>query len=260
MPAPYDTPMPCGAGPADRVATSRIAGTNILVVDEDPGVRRLLRRELTAVGYRVEDSEPGGDITSRIACGAVDLLMLSIDVPHLGGVEPIRAVRDVSTVPILALSVRGDEDTAVEALHGGADDYVQKPFRVKELLARVTNALRRRAQEQGKPALVVCDDLEVDLLRRRVRLHGQAVHLPVKSFEVLRVLAESAGKVLTHKQIMSAVWGTRRADQVAYLRVTIRNLRHKLEVDPTRPAHILTETGVGYRLDVGSSRHGRCVV
>jgi two-component system, OmpR family, KDP operon response regulator KdpE len=121
---------------------------------------------------------------------------------------------------------------------------------VNELLARVTNALRRRAKELGRPALVVSDDLEVDLLRRRVCLRGQAVHLPLKSFEVLRVLAESAGKVLTHKQLLAAVWGPRHVDQVAYLRIAIRTLRNKLEADPAHPAHILTETGVGYRLDV----------
>ncbi len=253
----HDPPMPLRAISAEPEAASRTAGPSVLVIDDDPGVRRLLRRELTAVGYRVQDGQLGENVASRIAGGTFDLLMLCIDSPESGGIAAVRAVREISAVPIMTLSVRGDEDTAVEALQCGADDYVQKPFRVKELLARVTNALRRRAQEQGKPALVVSDDLEVDLLRRRVRLRGQAVHLPLKSFEVLRVLAEGAGKVLTHRQILSAVWGVRRADHVAYLRIVIRNLRNKLEADPAHPAHILTETGVGYRLDVRNRSNGR---
>ncbi len=252
MQARHDLQMPPRVIPTEPEAASRAAGLRILVIDEDPGVRRLLRRALTAAGYRVHDAQPGADLANRIAGGVLDLLVLCIDSPECGGPAAIRVVREGSSVPIVALSVRGDEETAVQALHLGADDYVQKPFRVNELLARVTNALRRRAQELGRPALVVSDDLEVDLLRRRVCLRGQAVHLPLKSFEVLRVLAESAGKVLTHKQLLCAVWGPRRVDQVAYLRIAIRTLRNKLEADPAHPAHILTETGVGYRLDIRS--------
>lgn len=257
MQARHDLLVPARVIATEPEAASHTAGPRILVIDEDPGVRRLLRRALTATGYRVQDAQPGVDIASRIAGGVFDLLVLCIDSPDCGGPAAIRVVRDGSSVPIVALSVRGDEETAVQALHLGADDYVQKPFRVNELLARVTNALRRRAQELGRPALVVSDDLEVDLLRRRVCLRGQAVHLPLKSFEVLRVLAESAGKVLTHKQLLCAVWGPRRVDQVAYLRIAIRTLRHKLEADPAHPAHILTETGVGYRLDVRNRSNGR---
>ena len=153
-------------------------------------------------------------------------------------------------MPILALSASGDEDAAARALDYGADDYVQKPFRLKELLARVTNALRRRSLEQGKPARVVSGDLEIDLLHRRVHLHGEAVHLRRKSYEVLRVLAEKAGQVLSHSEILSAVWGAGCADRTAYLRVAIRELRLKLEADPAHPRHIVTETHVGYRLEL----------
>jgi two-component system, OmpR family, KDP operon response regulator KdpE len=257
VPARQDLQMPPGVVSIEPQVVSGTAGPRILVIDEDPGIRRLLRRELKGAGYCVQDAQPGSDVASRIGGRVFDLLVLCIDSPDCGGPAAIRVVRDGSSVPIVALSVRGDEETAVQALHLGADDYVQKPFRVNELLARVTNALRRRAQELGRQTLVVSDGLEIDLLRRRVWLRGQTVHLPLKSFEVLRVLAESAGKVLTHKQLLCAVWGPRRVDQVAYLRIAIRNLRNKLEDDPAHPAHILTETGVGYRLDVRNRTNGR---
>ena len=144
---------------------------------------------------------------------------------------------------------RSDGDLAAESLECGADDYVQKPFRTKELLARLANALRRRWLEQGKVARVVSGDLEIDLLHRRVCLHGQPVRLPHKSYEVLRVLAEKPGQVLSHGEILSAVWGANYASRTAYLRVAIRELRLKLEADPAHPRHILTETHVGYRLE-----------
>lgn len=159
-------------------------------------------------------------------------------------------MRELSPIPVLALSERGDEDSTVAALVSGADDYIRKPFGVKELLARVKNALRRRARERGDSAQLVTGDLEIDLLHRRVRSHGRDVHLSVKPYEVLRVLAEGAGKALTHEEILCAVWGRNRADRIQYLRLAIRELRSKLEVDPAHPRYILTETGVGYRLEV----------
>ena len=236
-------------------------GPRVLVMDEDPGMRLLLRRELTAAGYRAQDVEPREGALGLFAEHGFDLLILDIDSPAVGGRDSIRIVREFSAVPILALSVHGEEDAIAEALSLGADDYVQKPVRLKELLARATNALRRRAFDQGKAALVVSDGLEIDLLHRRVRLHGCVVRLPPNCYEVLRVLAENPGKVLTHREILCAVWGAGRADRIEYLRVAIRNLRQRLEADPVHPLHILTETRVGYRLDVrGPTRdHGLAI-
>jgi len=210
----------------------------------------LLRRGLTAAGYRVQDIAPGRGPPGCIAERQFDLLILDIDPPAGGGPEAIRFVRKLSPIPILALSVRGDEDSAVDALESGADDYIRKPFWIRELLARVKNALRRRVREQGKPAKIVTGDLEIDLLHRRIRSRGREVHLPAKPYAVLRVLAEGTGKVVTHKEILHAVWGVRRVDRVQYLRLAIRQLRRELEADPAHPRHILTETRIGYRLEV----------
>jgi two-component system KDP operon response regulator KdpE len=157
-------------------------------------------------------------------------------------------VRRLSQMPVLALSAHGKEDAMVDALNSGADDYVVKPFGTKELLARVNNALRRRAREQGRPAKVVSGELEIDLLHRRVRSGGRDVHLPPKSYEVLRALAENTGKVVTHQEILSAVWGPQYVDRT-YLRIAIRELRRKLEADPGHPLYILTEPHIGYRLE-----------
>ena len=223
------------------------AGPSVLVIDEDPALRRLLRRELVAAGYRVNDIEPGQSALGCIAEGQFDLLILDIDSSRGSGSRAIRAVREFSQVPILALSAHGKEDAMVDVLDSGADDYVLKPFGTKELLARVNNALRRRAREQGRPAKVVSGEIEIDLLHRRVRSGGRDVHLPPKPYEVLRVLAERVGKVVAYEEILAAVWGPRHVAR-GYLRGAIRELRFKLEADPGHPLHILTEPRVGYRL------------
>jgi two-component system, OmpR family, KDP operon response regulator KdpE len=228
-------------------------GPRVLVADDDPAIRRLVSRELTTAGYRVWETEPGQDAFGSIAAHQFDLVIMDIDPPAGGGPEAIRTVREISAIPIVALSIRGDEKTTVDVLECGADDYIRKPFGNKELLARVRNALRRRAREEGKPTPIGTGDLEIDLLDRRVRVRGDEVLLPVKLYEVLRVLAEAGGKPVTHAEILCEVWGMQRVDRVAYLRVAIRELRRKLEVDPTQPQYIVTETRFGYRLAV----HGR---
>jgi two-component system, OmpR family, KDP operon response regulator KdpE len=225
-------------------------GPSILIIDDDPAIRRLLRRAMIAAGYQAEDMAPSEGVLECVAERHFNLLILDIDLPGGRGLAAIRILRDRSPVPIVAISVRDDEDATVDALNSGADDYLRKPFGLKELLARAGNALRRRARERGKPAQIVTGDLEIDLLRRRVRSRGRDVHISAKRYEVLRVLAEGAGKALTHKEILHAVWGARRVDRVGYLRSAIRELRRKLEADPAHPRHILTETRVGYRLDV----------
>jgi two-component system, OmpR family, KDP operon response regulator KdpE len=242
--------MPLQAILRDLRAHARSTGPRVLVTDQDVGVRRLLRRELRGLGYRVQDAEPGQGIPARVTGRQFDLLILDIDSAAGGRLDCITAVREVSSIPILALSARSEEEAMVGALEVGADDYIRKPFSVKELLARVKSALRRGVREQGKPAKVVGGDLEIDLLYRRVRLAGCDVHLPLKPYEVLRVLAERPGKVLTHEEILDAVWGLRRTDRIGYLRLAIKELRRRLGDDPSHPRYILTEPRVGYRLDV----------
>ncbi len=223
-------------------------GPSVLVVDDDPAVRRLLRRELMETGYRVRESEPNAEALRLIGEQQFDLIILDIDsLP--GGIRGLRDARTLTSAPILTLSSRNDEDAAAEALDNGADDYVTKPFRTKEVLARLQNALRHAARQRGKQAEIRTEDLEIDLVRRRVRVRGHDVHLPAKPYEVLRVLAENAGKVLRHDEILHAVWGDRSSGRTQYLRVAIRDLRRKLEADPAHPRRIVTVTRVGYRLD-----------
>jgi len=226
----------------------------ILVIDDDPAIRKLLRRELAAAGYGVDEAEPGRAALRRIGRRQVDLLMLNIDGLSYGGDQAIQEVREFSAVPIVALSARDDEVTAVTALQAGADDVVRNPFSTRELLARVENALRRQAREVGRLSKLVTGDLEIDLLHRRVRSQGREVRLSAKPYAVLRILAEKVGEVVTHEEILREVWGASHTDRVPYLRVAIRELRRKLEVDPTEPRHIHTENRVGYRLEMHKRR------
>lgn len=226
-------------------------GPSILIVDEDPAIRLMLRRGLSAAGYSVRDAAPAQTEPGFLTKKEFDLLILDIDAAGCGGTETIRNVRQVSAVPIVALSTRPDERASVDS---GADDYVRKPFGREELLARVRNALRRRAVEQRRPALLVSGDLEIDLLHRRVRRRGQEIRFSAKPYAALRVLAENAGKVLTHTELLRAVWGERHVGRVPYLRLAIRTLRQQLETDPVHPRILLTETRVGYRLVVHQAR------
>jgi two-component system, OmpR family, KDP operon response regulator KdpE len=232
-------------------------GPGVLVIDDDPAFRRLLRRRLTTAGYRVEEAAPGPAALQRVAQVQFDLLILDVDEPAKTGPDPIGVLRRLSPAPILALSVRDDETAAANALENGADDYVRKPFGVNELLARAKLVLHRKARQQGRAALFTTGDLEVDLLYRRVRMRGQEVHLPVKAYEVLHILAAGGGRVVTHQQILSSVWGPERRERADYLRMAIRELRRRLEPDPARPRYILTEPRIGYRLapQAQSNRH-----
>jgi two-component system, OmpR family, KDP operon response regulator KdpE len=234
--------------PRSKVDMPMARGPRILIIDSDGATRTLLRRVLTAAGYRVENDEPGQGTLRRIAEFEFDLLILDVNSSADGSFDALRTVRELSAMPILVLST--NEDTAVGALEQGADDYVCKPLKIKELLARIKNTLRRRAREEGKPCPLVIGDLKIDLLGRRISSCGREVHLPARLYEVLRVLAEGGGKVLTHEEILGAVWGARRPGRLHYLRVAIQELRRKLEPDPTHPQYILTETGVGYRLAI----------
>lgn len=221
--------------------------TNILVVDDEPAIRRLLRTSLSSQGFQVLEAADGKEALSQIETSKPDLVILDLGLPDLSGLELIRMLRaGGNAVPILVLSSRVDEKGKVEALDLGADDYVTKPFGSGELFARIRAALRHRLQQQGEQPVFRSGDLSVDLVRRVVRVRGAEVKLSPKEYDVLRLLVAHAGKVLTHRMLMSNVWGGE--TDVQYLRIYIRQLRQKIESDPEQPQHILTETGVGYRL------------
>jgi two-component system, OmpR family, KDP operon response regulator KdpE len=225
-----------------------VGGPRVFVIGSDRAIRTLVGRVLTAAGYRVEDSGPSPAALRAIAKRKFDLLILDINPPPGGDPKTVPGARERSALPILVLC--DNEDAAVHALDSGADDYVRKPVSIKELVARVKHTLRRKARQEGKPVPLVIGELEIDLLCRRISSRGQDVHLSVRLYEVLKVVAEGAGKVLTHEEILRAVWGGRHANRLQYLRVAIQELRRRLEPDPARPRYILTETGVGYRLAV----------
>ncbi|HYU11744.1 MAG TPA: response regulator [Stellaceae bacterium] len=222
----------------------------VLVVDDEPPIRRFLRTSLTAVGHRVVTAEDGAAALAALGSEKPDLIILDLGLPDKSGLDIIVEIRQRSAVPIIVLSARNDERSKVEALDLGADDYIGKPFGMAELTARLRAALRHAFQAKGEMPVFTSGDLTVDLVRRQVARAGREVKLSPKEFDLLRHLVTHAGKVLTHRQLLREVWGPAQADEVQYLRVFIRGLRQKLEPDPTRPTHILTELGVGYRLQL----------
>ncbi|HEU5431970.1 MAG TPA: response regulator [Thermomicrobiales bacterium] len=223
-----------------------MSGDRILVVDDEPQIRRALRTALTGHGYDVELAETGELALAAIAANPPDLVLLDLVMPGVDGLEVLRETRGWSSVPIVVLSARGQEQDKVQALDLGADDYLTKPFGMAELLARVRAQLRRR----GAPAepIVTAGDVTIDLARRLVTRNGQEVRLTPTEYDLLRCLAVDAGKVLTHRQLLTRVWGEHVADNSPELRVYINYLRRKLEDDPARPQLIVTDPGVGYRL------------
>lgn len=219
----------------------------ILIVDDEPPIRRLLRTSLGSQGFQVGEAEDGRSALAEIERFRPDLVILDLGLPDMDGSEVIRALRSSgNAVPILVLSSRADEKGKVEALDFGADDYVTKPFSTAELFARIRAALRHRLQQQGERPVFRSGDLEVDLVHRTVRVRGDEVKLTPKEYDILRMLVAHAGKVLTHRMLMNEVW--RGETDVQYLRIYVRQLRQKIETNPERPQHILTETGIGYRL------------
>jgi two-component system KDP operon response regulator KdpE len=221
--------------------------TKILVVDDEPAIRRFLRTSLTAQGYDVVEADTAAAALSEAAREKPDVIVLDLGLPDQDGLEVVRRIRAQQTTPIVVLSVRDDERGKVEALDLGADDYVVKPFGMDELIARLRAALRHGLQAQGTAPLFEAGELKVDLVHRHVWARGEEVHLSPKEYDLLAELVRHAGKVLTHKHLLRAVWGPA-YDDAQYLRVFMRQLRRKLESDPARPVHILTEPGVGYRL------------
>jgi two-component system KDP operon response regulator KdpE len=219
----------------------------ILVVDDELPIQRFLRTALDTGEFFLHQVENGHGALAAAASLRPDIILLDLGLPDMDGVEVIERIREWSQVPIIVLSVREREDDKVKALNAGADDYLTKPFGVGELLARIRAALRRSLKQVPEPVYRI-EELEVDLARRRVTAHGVELQLTPTEYELLRLLVTHAGKVLTHSQILRQIWGIAYLEQPHVLRVNISNLRHKIELEPSRPRYILTEPGVGYRL------------
>ena len=218
----------------------------ILVVDDEPPIRKLLRMGLTSQGYEVIEA-PSGKVAIELLAKKPALVILDLGLPDIDGLELLRRIRHHGdNLPIVVLSSRGDEAVKVMALDLGADDFVTKPFGMDELFARMRTALRHQLQVQGERPVFHLGDLSVDLVRRIVKLGEGEVKLSPKEYDLLRLLAQHAGKVLTHRFLLGELWDE--LTDAQYLRVYVRQLRQKIEKDPERPQYLLTETGIGYRL------------
>jgi two-component system KDP operon response regulator KdpE len=222
----------------------------VLVVEDEPQMRKFVSIALSSHGYGVIEAGTAAEAVRMAADHTPDLVLLDLGLPDADGMEVTHRLREWSSVPILVISARGQEDSKVKALDAGADDYLTKPFGAAELLARIRVALRHAARTHESAATVVAigQDVRVDLVKRLVFVHGQEVHLTPIEYKLLTALVKHAGMVLTHRHLLQQVWGPGHTHQLQYLRVYMTQLRHKLEQDPARPRYLVTEPGVGYRL------------
>lgn len=222
-------------------------GARILVVDDEASIRRSLKKNLETRGYTVDAAETGEKAIKAFENRRPDLFILDLLMPGMGGIDVVRKLRAVSTIPIIVLSAVGEEAQKVQALELGADDYMTKPFGMEELFARIRSLLRRAAGATSAAPVFVAGDLSVNFDRREVSLEGQLVKLTPTEYDLLKYMIEHAGKVLTHRMLLREVWGEAYVDQAQYLRVFVGQLRKKIEKHPGRPRFILTDPGVGYR-------------
>jgi two-component system KDP operon response regulator KdpE len=225
-----------------------MSAARILVVDDDPQIRRVMRVTLTGQGYEVDDARNGEAALEKLRDQRFDLVLLDMNMPGLGGVDTCRAIRSGSEVAIIMLTVRDSDVDKVDALDAWADDYVTKPYYASELLARIRAALRRTPWFQGPGGRLKLGEVEVDFDSRQISSGGRRVRLTPKEFDVLRYLVSHANKVVSHRELLQAVWGPDSGDQVDYLHVFVNHLRKKIEKTPSAPVYILTEPWVGYRL------------
>jgi two-component system KDP operon response regulator KdpE len=222
-------------------------GQRVLVVDDENSIRRYLRTALTAQGFTVYEAASGEEAVNAVLNNRPDIIILDLGLPDFDGIEVTRRLREWSQTPIIILSVREAENDKIAALDAGADDYLTKPFGTGELMARMRVVMRRLATKSDEPVLQV-DGLKMDLSRRLVTVAEKEISLTPTEYDILRLLMQNAGKVLTHRQLLRQVWGTAYESEMHLLRVNISNLRRKIEPDPARPHYMLTEPGVGYRL------------
>lgn len=223
----------------------------ILVIDDEYQITRVLKRSLSAHRYDVRTASNGEAGLELFHDFHPDLVITDLSMPEMNGIEVCRAIRKISEVPIIVLSVKGEEQTKVEALDAGADDYITKPFGMSELLARVRANLRRAPSEKKEDSSLEIGDFSIDLANYQVLVRGAEVHLTPKEFELLTYLVKNHDKVLTHRVLLSAIWGANFTEQSEYLRVFVGNLRKKIEQNPAKPQYILTEPWIGYRFNSG---------
>jgi two-component system KDP operon response regulator KdpE len=222
--------------------------TRILVVDDEPQILRFLRASLGASGFEVIEAETGAQALKRAAADAPEVVVLDLGLPDMDGKDVIKSLRAWSEIPIIVLSARAREAEKIEALDLGADDYVNKPFGIGELLARLRAALRHRLRQQGATPVVKAGDLRIDIARHKVMRGESEIRMTPKEFDLLRLLAQNAGKVVTHRQLLQAVWGPAHLEDTAYLRVFIGQVRRKIDADDGAPSLIENAAGIGYRL------------
>lgn len=221
----------------------------ILVVDDEPQIRRIMRTALTGAGYEIDDAKTGEEALEKVREYRPDLVLLDINMPGMSGLAACRAIRADTSIAIIMLTVRDSEADKVGALDAGADDFVTKPFSTPELLARIRAALRRLPVTQASPAKLRVGQLEIDFTARTVSNRGVSAHLTPKELDILRYLTQHPNEAVSHRELLQAVWGPDYGDQVDYLRVFIKNLRKKIELNSEHPEYITTEPWVGYRFN-----------
>jgi two-component system KDP operon response regulator KdpE len=226
-----------------------LSAGRILVVDDEPQIRRIMRVTLTGAGYEVDDAKTGEEGLSKVREFRPDLVLLDINMPGMGGLAACRAIRPDANVAIIMLTVHNTEAAKVEALDAGADDFVTKPFSTPELLARIRAALRRLPVAQSSPSKLQVGQLTIDFVARTVTQGATTAHLTPKELDLLRYLTQRANEVIAHRELLQAVWGPDYGDQVDYLRAFIKSLRKKIELNPDDPRYITTEPRIGYRFN-----------
>jgi two-component system KDP operon response regulator KdpE len=221
----------------------------ILLVDDEPAIRRALRPPLLELGFQVVEASRGEEALHQLRTGTFEAVLLDINMPGIGGIETLRRIRSISPrLPVLMLTVRDGEEEKVQALELGADDYVTKPFSTRELIARIRTAVRRvQAPARAEDAPIEIGDIQIAPLRRSVTIRGQSVHLTRKEYDILHYLMTHAGRVVTYSKLLTSVWGADCREEVEYLRTFVRQLRKKIEDDPSNPRYLLTDVYVGYR-------------
>jgi two-component system KDP operon response regulator KdpE len=225
-----------------------MSSATILVVDDEPQIRRVMRTTLSSQGYSVIEAKSGEEALEKLRAERADLILLDVNMPGTSGLETCREIRRTSDVPIIMLTVRNTEKDKVQALDAGADDYVVKPFGAEELMARIRAALRRAAPGEAPPAFT-SDELTIDFGKRTVLVKGSPVRLTPKEFELLRQLVTNQGTSLSHRRLLQAVWGPDYGEETEYLRVFINQLRKKIEPNPRHPRYIHTDPWIGYRFE-----------
>jgi two-component system KDP operon response regulator KdpE len=230
-----------------------MTNAKILIVDDDPQIRRVMRTTLSAQGYIVDDARSGEEALEKLQKTRHDVVLLDLNMPGMGGIAACRAIRDDRDVSIIVLSVRNAEKDKVEALDAGADDFVTKPFGMQELLARIRATLRRApAASDGAPQTLAFEGVEINLAARRITIRGREVRLTPKEFDLLQYMVTNPGIPIPHGRLLQAVWGPDYGDEVEYLRVFVNQLRKKIEPEPGRPRYIITEPWVGYSFRIPS--------